>query len=226
VLRGAVAVFRTEWAFLVLLAMLVFVPLGFVKALMEQVEADTVSPALGLLATTVIVSAVIGEVLYSGAVAGLIAKTPSGERPSIARLARELPWGRLIAADVLVAIVIVIGFVLLLVPGVLFLAWFAFVAPVIEIEDRGVRDGFRRSRELVRGRFWLALVTVVALALVSEAMIAGMIDLSHSLLGEGVFAAWIAETAGDLLADPVYAVIIVLMAVEIMRERGEAPTHG
>jgi Uncharacterised protein family (UPF0259) len=226
VLLRAAAVFRTEWVYLLILALLVFVPIGFVKALMEQVEADTVSPVFAVLVASVVVSALIGEVLYSGAVAGLIAKTPPGERPPILRLARELPWGRLIAADVLVAIVIAIGFVLLLVPGVLFLAWFAFVAPVIEIEDRGVRDGFRRSRELVRGRFWLVLVTVVAVALVSEALIAGMIELSHSLLGEGVFAAWIAETVGDLLADPVYAVIIVLMAVEIMRERGEAPAHG
>lgn len=228
VLRRAVTVFRVDWVFLLALALLIFIPVGFVEAVLEDVEADgdELTPGLGLLAVTVIASAMLGEVLYSGAVAGLLAKTPRGERPSIPRLVRELPWGRLIAADVLVSLVVVVGFLLLIAPGFVFLGWFAFVAPVIEIEDRGVRDGFRRSRELVRGRFWVVLVVVLGLTLATEAAIAALVDLSHSLLGEGLVPAWLAESTGDLVTSPVTAVVVVLMAVEIMRERGEAPEHA
>jgi hypothetical protein len=112
------------------------------------------------------------------------------------------------------------------VPGVVFLAWFAFVAPVIEIEDRGLRDSFRRSRELVRERFWVVLAVVLAVTLASEALTAAAVELGHSLLGEGLIAEWLAESAGDIVSNPPYAVVIVLMAVELMRERGEAPPHA
>jgi hypothetical protein len=225
VLRGAAVAFRTEWAFLLLLALAIFVPIGFVEALLERLDASELSPALGLVAVTAVLGALMGEVLYSGAVAGLVAKTPAGERPSITRLVRELPWGRLIAADILVVLLVVVGLVLLIAPGLVLLAWFAFVAPVIEIEDRGLRDAFRRGRELVRGRFWVVLATVLSITLVSEAAITGTVDLTHSLLGEGLLADWVGETAGDVLTNPPYALVVVLMAVEIMRERGEAPAH-
>jgi hypothetical protein len=227
VLRRVQSVFRTDSRYLLLLALLVFVPIGFAETLMEEeVDADEIGPAFVVVAISAIVGALAGEVFYSGAVAGLIAKTPPGVRPSIVRVARELPWLRLTAAMVLVMLAIVIGFVALIVPGVLFLAWFAFVAPVIEIEGRGVRDGFRRSRELVKDRFWLVLATVLAVTLGSEAAIAGMVGLSHALLGEGIVATWLAEAGGEVITNPPYAVTVVLLAVEIMRERGEAPEHA
>ena len=226
VLRRAVAAVRTEWVFLLVVVLAIFIPVGFVEALIGEAEADELSPGLVLVVVTVVLGALMGEVLYSGAVAALLAKTPTGERPSIVRLVPELAWGRLIAADILVSLVVVIGLVLLIVPGVVFLAWFAFVAPVIEIEDRGLRDSFRRSRELVKGRFWVVLTLVLAVTLASEAVTSGMVELTHSLLGEGLVAEWIAESAGDIITNPPYAVVVVLMAVELMRERGEAPPHA
>jgi hypothetical protein len=226
VLRRAATAVRTEWVFLLVLVLAIFIPVGFFEALIGEAEADEVSPGLILVAVTVVLGALMGEVLYSGAVAALLTKTPAGERPSIARIVRELAWGRLITADILVSVVVVIGLVLLIVPGVVFLAWFAFVAPVIEIEDRGLRDSFRRSRELVRGRFWVVLVVVLAVTLASEALTAAAVELSHTLLGEGLIAEWLAESAGDIVTNPPYAVVIVLMAVELMRERGESPPQA
>jgi hypothetical protein len=132
----------------------------------------------------------------------------------------------LIAADVLLTAVVVLGLALLVVPGILFFTWFAFVAPLIEIEERGVRDAFRRSRELVRGRFWIVLAAIGITTLASEAMLSGLRAVTHSALGEGVFVDWLGEALGDALTNPPYAVIVVLMAVEIMRGRGEAPGHG
>jgi hypothetical protein len=226
VLRRAATVFRTEWAFLLILVLAIFIPVGFVEALTGEAEAGELSPGLVLVAVTLVLGALMGEVLYSGAVASLLAKTPAGEQPSIVRVVRELAWGRLIAADILVSVVVVIGLVLLIVPGVVFLAWFAFVAPVIEIEDRGLRDSFRRSRELVRGRLWVVLALVLGVTLASEAVTAAMVGLAHSLLGEGLLADWLAEAAGDIVTNPPYAVVVVLLAVELMRERGEAPPHA
>lgn len=226
VLVRAGYVFRTESGYLLVFALPIFVPLGFLEALMGQLGAEEPSPALAAVAVTVVVGALMGEVVYSGAVAALLAKTPPGERPAVPRIVRELAWGRLIAADILVPIVVLIGVILFIVPGLMFLAWFAFVAPVIEIEDRGLRDAFRRSRELVRGHFWIVLATILGVTLATEAVIEVLLALAHSLFGEHLLVEWLAQAAGEVLVNPPYAVIVVLMAVELMRERGEAPEHA
>jgi hypothetical protein len=219
VLRRTVAVFRADWPFLFVLAVLVFAPLGALDFALDLVAEHDIGVAFVLVGVTAVVSALIGEVFYSGTVAALIAKTRPGEQPSLRNVARELRYVRLISADLLVALVIVVGLLLLVVPGVLFFAWFAFVAPVIEIEDRTVRGAFRRSRELVRGRFWIVLAVVGLLEIASEGLIAGIEALAHALLGEGLVVETTASVLGEVLANPLYAVVIVLMAVELMRER-------
>ena len=81
--------------------------------------------------------------------------------------------------DLLWVALIIFGFLALLVPGFVFLAWFALVAPACEIEDRGIRDSFRRSRELVRGHFWIVLLLVVGSLLAEELLtsLAGSVSL-------------------------------------------------
>jgi hypothetical protein len=223
VLRSTVALHMRDWGHLFGLALIVFIPIGALEGVFDSLAETELSVAVALVALSVIASALIGEVLYSGAVAGLIAEPPEdGRHPSLAELARRLPILRLLAADVLVVLVVIFGAILLIVPGVIFFAWFAFVAPVIEIERRGVRDGFRRSRELVRGRFWFVLAVVGGLEILSEAAVTGIEELAHSTFGDGHVIEWLAETAADVIVNPPYAVILVLLAVELMREKPAA----
>jgi hypothetical protein len=222
VVRGTVAVLRSDSAFLFALAVIVFAPVGVLEGLVDALAEHDLGIALVATVASVAIIALIGDVFYSGTVAGLISKPP-GEQRSLRRVARELRYGRLIAADILVALAVALGLLLLIVPGIVFFALFAFVAPVIEIEGRTVREAFRRSRELVRGRFWLVLVVIGGAEVASELGISGLTALAHSLLGEGLVVDWLGETAGDVLTTPPLAVLLVLMAVELMRERGEAP---
>jgi hypothetical protein len=219
VLGRTVAVFRSEWPFMFVLAVLVFAPLGALDFVLDLVAEHDIGVAFVLVGVSAVVSALIGEVFYSGTVAVLIAKTGPGEQPSLRHVARKLRYLRLISADLLVTLVIVVGLLLFLVPGVVFFAWFAFVAPVIEIEDHTVRAAFRRSRELVRGRFWIVLAIVALLEIASEGLIVGIEALANALLGEGRVVETTASVLGEVLANPLYAVVVVLMAVELMRER-------
>ena len=72
----------------------------------------------------------------------------------------------------------------------------------------------------------VVLVVVLGVTLASEAVTSAAVELTQSLLGEGLLAEWLAESAGDIVTNPPYAVVLVLMAVELMRERGEAPPHA
>jgi hypothetical protein len=222
VLRRALTLHPRDWGYLFVLALVVFTPIGVIGGVLDRLADQDLTITVVIVAVTVLASALIGEVFYSGAVAGLIADAPEdGRRPSILELARRLPLLRLLAADALVTTAVIVGAILLIVPGVLFFAWFAFVAPAIEIEKRSLRDAFKRSRELVRGRFWIVLALVGGLEVTSEAAVAGIESLTHSVLGHGLAAEWGAEVIADVTTNPPYAVILVMMALELMREKPE-----
>ena len=223
VLREALGVYRRYWRFLLLLALAIFVPLGFVEALLEEVEIDGGGVAIVAGIGVALVGVLVGEVLYGGAVAALIAKTPDGETPALGHLLRRLPWARLIMADVLYSVAVIIGLILLIVPGLILLAVLSPLATVIELEDRRVLPAFRRSRELVRGHLWTVLALTLSLTVVGELVVEGTASLAHAALGEGLLETWLSQSVADLIANPLWAVPVVLMTVRLMRERDEAP---
>ena len=219
VVRRAATLDRRSWAYMFVLALIVFVPVGVIQGSFDVLAENRINLAVAAAAVSVGASALIGEVFYSGAVAGLIAKTPEAERPSLVGLARRLPLLRLLAADVLVTVLVIVGLLLLIVPGVVLFVLLAFVAPSIEIEERTLRSGFKRSRELVRGRFWLVLLVVGGLELTTELAVQAIEGLTHSVLGDALATDSVAETLGNVLTNPPYAVVIVLLALELMREK-------
>jgi hypothetical protein len=66
----------------------------------------------------------------------------------------ENKWIGYIVISFLAAILIMIGFLLLIFPGIWLLAPIALVFPVYFIEDRGIIDSFQRAFSLVSGKWW------------------------------------------------------------------------
>src|SRR6266498_3713031 len=146
--RRVAATCRAEARYLLILAAFIFVPLGLLDAAVDHAGSthvgelsDLATAGLVALALGQTVTALFGEVFYSGAVASLIAKSRPGERPSPMAVARRLPFGTLIAVDLVLAVGSALGLVLLIVPGVVFFTWFALAPPVLEIQNRRVRPG-------------------------------------------------------------------------------------
>lgn len=112
----------------------------------------------------------LGTVLLSGFVCRLVGAAEHHQAPrTLPQVARSLPWWRLIAADVLVALAVVAGLVLLVVPGFAVLTLLAVVGPVIEIEHRRLFAAIRRSAQLTRHHLWsVLLLATVPLLLVAE----------------------------------------------------------
>src|SRR6266540_1257125 len=209
VYRRVLATCRAEAGYLLVLAAFVFVPLGLLDAGVDHAGSadigelsDLASAGLAALAVGQAATALFGEVFYSGAVASLIAKSRPGERPSPVAVARHLPYGRLIGVDIVLAVGSALGLLLLFAPGVVFFTWFALAPPVLEIEERGVWASLARSRELVR-----------------EALLTLALKGIGSLLGHGLFAGWLADSAGNLVVAPLYAVASVVLAVELIAKK-------
>jgi len=235
VYRRVLATCRAEAGYLLVLAAFVFVPLGLLDAGVDHAGSadigelsDLASAGLAALAVGQAATALFGEVFYSGAVASLIAKSRPGERPSPVAVARHLPYGRLIGVDIVLAVGSALGLLLLFAPGVVFFTWFALAPPVLEIEERGVWASLARSRELVRGRFWLVLGVLAPILLVSEALLTLALKGIGSLLGHGLFAGWLADSAGNLVVAPLYAVASVVLAVELIakKDSGDSAIDG
>jgi hypothetical protein len=95
------------------------------------------------------------------------ADQPVEDPVTVGHVVRTLPWVRLAVADVIAAVLIGVGLLLLVIPGLVVLNFLAVLGPVIEIERRTVLAALRRSMRLVRQHFWwvAVLITVPAVAL-------------------------------------------------------------
>jgi hypothetical protein len=215
---------------LLLIGVVVFVPLGLLEAAVGRIgTVDTAYDSGPVIAAAVgvvlvqIVFGLLGEVFYSGAVAILIAGYRDETAIPLRRIASNLNYRRLVAADILYTAAVGAGLILLLVPGVLVFTWFALTAPLIELERLGLRAAFARSRQLVRGRFWGVLAVLGPITLASDALDDAILALGHTALGDSLAAEWLADSVANIALSPFYAIPAVLITIELMRIGPLAP---
>ncbi|MBS1895239.1 MAG: hypothetical protein JST59_28390 [Actinobacteria bacterium] len=216
---------------LLLLAAIVFIPLGFVDALLEGVdtEALNVTSSFQIVAllsalAAVTASSLFGEVFFSGAIAASLTHPEDEESPGFIRLARHISYGRLIAVDLIFVTMMVLGTIAVIVPGILVFVYLSLSGPVVELEKRGVWDGFRRSFELVRGHFWMAAAVLIPVEIVGDAVNEAIVGWAHHLFGHHLLAAWVGESVGNIVTAPVASVAFVLLTLDLIHHRdGEAP---
>ncbi len=101
------------------------------------------------------------------------------------------------------AIGIVIGLILLIVPGLFLLTIWSMLVPVIVLEGRSASEAFGRSREVVRGNGWsvfgLIVVTFLLVAIAS-----GLIRLVFAPLPD-FLDAWLGALVADVITVPFMA---------------------
>ena len=213
------------------LAVFVFVPLGLIHAVPVHFDATHLD-LKGAIDVFVLVLAIvalgatglIGEVFYAGAVAIALTHPHDGEPPSLREVARMINYKRLIAVDLLYVLLVAAGLAAFFLPGIALYVYLGLAAPVVEIERRGVRAAFARSFHLVRGHFWIVAAILLPLEVAGDAITNAAIHLAHVLLGDTLFAEWLADTSTNVLFTPFYAVAAVLLTLDLIQDRdGSAP---
>jgi ABC-type Fe3+ transport system permease subunit len=115
----------------------------------------------------------IGAMLVSIAIYSLLhGKTKDVSSLLSESLPKLLP---VLLASILAALIVAGGFLLLIVPGIIFGIWYTFIVPVVLFEKKTGMDALKQSREYARGRWWaifgrfilLCLVMLVAVIVVS-----------------------------------------------------------
>lgn len=139
------------------------------------------------------------SVLYQGMVVKLVQDIQDGRRDhSVVQLLRSVEpvFWQLLAVSLLFGLGVGVGFVFLIVPGLILMVMWAVVAPVTLLERPGIFAAFRRSRELVRGNGWnvfgVYVLVFVAVAIVS--VLAGIASDSLGAVGRALVQ-WVVNSA-------------------------------
>jgi hypothetical protein len=214
---------------LLLLATIVFLPLGLLDSVSTALDVDSLDLDTGMeIAALVAVigaltaTSLIGEVFYSGAVAISLTHPQHERPPSLREIARRLDYRRLIAVDLVYVLLVVIGLLLFVVPGVLAFVWLGLAGPVVELERHSVRGALRRSWELVRGRFWTVLLVLGPIEIVGDAVGELLGGAVHSALGHSFAAVWLADFVANVFLTPIFAVAAVLLTLDLIAEKDGA----
>ncbi len=134
--------------------------------------------------------------------------------------------GSIIVAGILAGLGILLGLILLIVPGLVLLTWWILIIPVIVLENRRAGESFSRSRELVRGYGWSVFGVIVLTILL---IIAFYIVLSLVLLPVADWLrSFIQNVVGGALTTPFVATAWTLLYFRLRaaKETPPAPAHG
>lgn len=183
--------------------------------------AATLSTAvLGLLATG----------LATAATTKFIADTyldePTGSSESLRYAARR--FKTIIGASLATGVLIAIGTLACLVPGIWLMVSWSVVIPALVVENVGVGQAMRRSFALVKHRWWPMLgllVTGQLLGSILQALIAAVLEIAVRPLGDGVTgsiaANGIAGGIGSALTTPFVATTFVIAYFDLrIRDEG------
>jgi hypothetical protein len=133
---------------------------------------------------------VLNAVGYAWLFAAVITILDRRARPPLepyAKTVDRLP--ALVAANLAAGVAIVVGLVLLVVPGLLLWARWSAAAPLIVLEGKGPIEALQLSNDLVRGRTWkvvgaLLLILLVCLPLAVPGFL--ITESSHSPWAKGL----------------------------------------
>ena len=161
-------------------AAVVFVAIGVVTAVLVAI-----APVLAIVAAILSLAA---TTLFTGMVVELVSDVQDGRRDAtVGQLLKAATpvLGQLILVGIVAGIGIAIGFVLIIVPGLILITIWSVAAPVVVLENPGGLRALGRSRELVRGNGW-AVFGVIFVLVIGVGIIAAIIEAIGDSGGTGV----------------------------------------
>jgi len=202
--------------------LIVFVPVEIVKNFLEHVSHVEDNIPLTVRIETAIES-IFGSLVTAALLASLKAKIDTGRALRIrdAFSAGGSRWGSVFAARFRSGIYFVVGLVLFVVPGVIWLVRYSLVDEVATLEGGGrAAQTMQRSKDLVRGHgakvFWAGLVSLVIV--LSLQFIGGVLS--------GLVNQWLVTALVDSVNDVIYRFFVVLLLLMYLGLGGRGEASG
>jgi hypothetical protein len=132
--------------------------------------------------------------------------------------------GAVAIASILASIGIEIGFILIIVPGLILLTFWSLIVPEIVVGGSGALDSFSRSWRTVRGYAWNVFGTIILVILI---LIVGEFVLSAILIALPYgWRSFIADLVAGALVAPFIAAVVTLMYDRLTIAHGGQPEPG
>ncbi len=184
-IREAWELYKAHWRHLLPISLVVYAAIAVVGVLLTAVLSW-----FGALLAAVI--SVIGLFWVQGALVTAVEDVRDGRSDlslgeTFDRVRPQL--GSIVVAGLLAGLGVVLGLLLLIVPGLVLMTWWVLVIPVVVLERTTAGAAFGRSRELVRGYGWnvfgvivLTLLVLVAFEIVLAIALSPLSDWLRSLV--------------------------------------------
>jgi hypothetical protein len=213
VIRRVFDIYVDQYSVLLPASAVVFVISGIVSALLVAA-----APGLALLA---LLLSLIATTLFTGMVVELVSDVQDGRRDhSAGELLRAATpvLGQLILVGIVAGIGILIGFVLIVVPGLILITIWSVAAPVVVLERPGVFAALGRSRELVRGNGWQVFGVIFVLFFLVIIVSSG-IQIAADSAGTG--AGIVARVIVGILTGPISGLAAAVLYFDLRAASGE-----
>jgi hypothetical protein len=222
VYREAGRIYRAHPAALLVPGAVLFLLFGVPSALLHEVTPDQGVGAV-LLVLAVQTLGFTSSYLYYGYCEEVADQSRSGE-VSIGRALEDTRHVlfKLIAVSVIVELLVGLGLLLFIVPGVLLAARWAVVAPTASFERVWPRRAMRRSRELTRGHFWVVLLTAIAMLVAEQIASTAGDSLGAELFSDDTIGRVFGDVAGDLLVGPFAGLVTAILYFRLSEQRDGA----
>ena len=214
---------RFFWRF-VATAGVVYVGLDLLGALLASIDSDN-DLALVFWALVSAALGIVGFFWLSGALVEAVQDVRDGRIDTTIgelyqRVRPRLP--ALIASGVLAAIGILIGLILLIIPGLYLLTRWALIAPVVVLEKRSAGEAFSRSWELVKGHAWSVFAVIIVTGL-GAAIVSGIIQGILRALLPDFLGDWLGALAAHVITAPFVAIAWTVMYFKLAQPVAAEP---
>jgi magnesium-transporting ATPase (P-type) len=205
---------------LFLICLLPMAPFEILKAI------GVAAGSQALVGIAALLSAAASVFVY-GAVTVAVSDICLGNPPTLKRsysaIGRVL--GKYLVAYLLIVVIIGVGFVLLILPGVLLWALLVFTLPAVVIERKGGVAALKRSVTLGKGFYWrnLGVLLLAILVVVAFAMLIFMLAIGAGVAAGGTgeeFGFSLLSSLASILVTPLGQIPLILLYYD-MRVRKE-----
>jgi hypothetical protein len=237
ILGAAFDLYKRHWQALIQIVAIVVIPLTLIQYLIRDQLTDNADVVMNQTTGQVTITGgssfwvgAFGSLLFSlisvliwqvltGAISRAAAGSLVGESitPANAFGYGFHRLGSILLIGILVALIVVGGLILLIIPGIIFAVKLSVSIPALVVENRRGTDAIGRSWGLTTGQFWHTLGTWFV-AYIIVAVVTGILS---AIGGSNWFVAGIFASIGSIITMPFMALVTVLLYLDLrVRKEG------
>ncbi len=157
----------------------------------------------GSISIVTTILAFVASFVVAGAYPSMVQAVLGGSQFSATdsmRMALNRFW-TLLVAGILVGLIVILGFIAVIVPGIILATWYAYTVPAVMLENKGALEGMGASKAFGRDKKWGTFIMLLGIGAVAVVIfvIDTALSLASPILGRVVYSllsvpldAWIA----------------------------------